>query len=576
MLTDGVHHSLGIFLSCRSPCEWGLRERAGFWAGVLALLVFALVTGPRAGHAQGAEGEPIEATIDVGADGPTISRHIYGHFAEHLGRDIYGGFWVQRGLESSGEGAGTPTDLPEGPPGGWKYNEDVIEALRAIDIPNVRWPGGCFADYYHWKDGIGARAGRPTTINTLWGGVVENNTFGTHEFMGLVERLGAEPVIVGNVGSGTPEEMAGWWAYLNAEKGQMAERRAENGRPEPWNVRYWGVGNESWGCGGHMTPSYYADLYKRFATYLPDYGEGDDPDPFFIAAGPDATLPEGGLFEGGAAAWTRTVMKKAAPVIDGLDLHRYTVGGTWADKGSATDFGEDGWFAAMQNTLRMDTILARHAAIMDEYDPERRVALIVGEWGMWHEVKEGTTPGFLYQQNALRDALVAALHLNIFNRHADRVRMANLAQTVNVLQAMILTREGEMVKTPTYHVFDLYQSHMDAMRLPVRLDRGSPYAHEGKTLPAVSASASKKGGRTHVTLANIDPDRPRTVEVTLQGAGALAEVSGRVLTADAMNAHNTFDDPDAVTPAPFDGATLDGRTLTVELPAQSVVALRGE
>lgn len=496
----------------------------------------------------------------VNADTPrdTINKHIYGHFAEHLGRDIYGGFWVQEEA-----GAGTAQGgLPEVPPSGWQYNEPVLEALRALDIPNVRWPGGCFADYYYWRDGIGPRDERPTMVNSLWGGVTEDNSFGTHEFLELTERLDAEPIVVGNVGSGTVEEMANWWEYVNHPGGSaLADERAANGRTEPWYVRFWGVGNESWGCGGAMRPEYYADLYRRFAEFIRPIG---DTHPFHIATGAS----------GSDYNWTEVMMREAGNRIDGIDLHHYTITGTWADKGSSTDFTRAQWVASMQSALQMDELLTRHSAIMDQYDPEKRVWLIVGEWGMWHDVESGTEPGFLYQQNTIRDAIVAAATLNIFNQHADRVRMANIAQTINVLQAMILTQGDEMILTPTYHVFHMYKPHMDAAMLPVDLQAGT-FSHDGERIPAVSASASQKDGRMHLTLANMDPTQPRTIETSIRG-GTMAGVSGRILAAEAMNAHNTFEAPETVAPQSFDGATLDGGTLTVELPPMSVVALELE
>jgi len=494
------------------------------------------------GSAQVGTDRPLSLVIhaDQGAD--TISRHIYGHFAEHLGRDIYDGFWTKAGT------------------GVWHYREAVIEALKRIEIPNLRWPGGCFADYYHWEDGIGPREDRPVMVNTIWGGVTEDNSFGTHEYMELVRRLGTEPFIVGNVGSGTVEEMANWWEYVNHPGGStLANLRAANGDPEPFNVRFWGVGNESWGCGGSMTPAYYADVYKRFQTFLRAYG---DVRPYRIATGPNS----------GDYDWTEVVMREAGRNIDGLDLHYYTITGTWANKGKATEFGEAEWFEMMRYTMQMEEFIDRHSAIMDEYDPRGRVALIVGEWGTWHRVEEGTNPGFLYQQNSLRDAVVAAWNLNLFNNHAKRVRGANIAQTVNVLQAMVLTRGEEMILTPTYHVFEFYTVHHDATLLPTDLEAGS-YSFEGEAIPALTASASRDGeGRIHITLANLDPNRPRTVSATLTGARVTA-VSGRILTAAAMNAHNTFEDPAAVQPAPFDGASLQGETLSIQLPPKSVVVL---
>ncbi len=486
--------------------------------------------------------EALRLVVNADLGKTTISRHIYGQFAEHLGRCIYDGFW----RKEDGEG--------------WQLRDDVIAALRRIKVPNLRWPGGCFADTYHWRDGVGPTDQRPTIVNTNWGGVTEDNSFGTHEYLELVKRLGAEPFIVGNVGSGTPQEMASWWEYVNFQGvSPMSDLRRHNGLEEPAKVEFWGVGNESWGCGGNMTPQYYADVYKRFATFLHSYGETR---PFRIATGP----------AGGDYNWTEAVMREAGRMIDGLDLHHYTLNGTWAKKGNATDFAEAEWFEALQRALHIEELIERHSAIMDRYDPDKRVALVVGEWGIWHEVEPGSNPGFLYQQNSLRDALVASVSLDIFNRHADRVRMANIAQTVNVLQAMILTQGERMILTPTYHVFDLYTVHHDATLLPIALEAGS-YSYGGQSIPAVSSSVSKdKEGRIHLTMTNLDPNHPRKIAVDFRGA-RLSAVSGRILTAAQMNAHNSFDNPEAVRPVPFEGARLDDRRLLVELPAKSVVVL---
>jgi alpha-N-arabinofuranosidase len=521
---------------------------------ILAVLAISLILALPAAAA-GQDRLQLVVNADQGED--TISRHIYGHFAEHLGRDIYDGFWTKAGT------------------GEWHLRDDIIEALRRIRIPNLRWPGGCFADYYHWEDGIGPRDQRPTMVNTVWGGVTEDNSFGTHEYMELVRRLGTEPFIVGNVGSGTVEEMANWWGYVNHPGGSsLADLRTANGDPEPFNVRFWGVGNESWGCGGSMTPQYYADVYKRFTTFLRAFG---DVRPFRIATGPS----------GADFAWTEGVLQGAARQIDGLDLHYYTrvrrprTGPPGAPGGqpqqprlstSATEFGEEEWFLAMQAAQRIDELIRGHSEIMDRYDPRKRIWLIVGEWGMWHEVEPGTNPGFLYQQNTMRDAVVAGLHLNVFNNHADRVRMANIAQTINVLQAMVLTRGDEMILTPTYHVFDLYKVHQDALFLPIELDAGS-YEFQGESVQAVSVSASRdEEGRIHVTLVNMDPNRGRTVSARIRGQ-AVSGFTGQILTAGSMNAHNTFEAQNTVQPVPFDRADLSGETLTVELPAMSVVLL---
>jgi alpha-N-arabinofuranosidase len=493
--------------------------------------------------AASASAQPLRMIVGTEAGEHTINKHIYGHFAEHLGRGVYDGIWRQNEV------------------GEWAIREDVVEALRRIQIPNLRWPGGCFADYYHWRDGLGSPADRPAIVNTLWGGVTEDNGVGTHEFMALVDALDTEPIVVGNVGSGTVEEMADWWEYMNHPgPSPMADLRAEHGRAEPWGVRFWGVGNESWGCGGNMDAAYYADLYKRFATYLHPYGGVR---PFRIAAGP----------AGDDYAWTETLMREAGPMIDGIDVHHYTINGSWeTQKGPAVEFNEAEWFELMQRALQTDDIVRGHAAVLDRYDPDGRVWLIVGEWGTWHQPAPGTNPGFLYQQNTLRDAIVAALSLNIFNAHADRVKMANIAQTVNVLQAMILTREDEMILTPTYHVFDFYTVHHDATLLPLTLDRGT-YTFEGESIPAVSASASRDAeGRVHLTLANLDPHHEHPIVASIRGLDATS-VSGRILTADAMNAHNTFETPETIVPASFDGAHLSGEDLTIDLPAKSVVVL---
>ena len=492
--------------------------------------------------AVGASAQPLRMIVDTEAGETTINKHIYGHFAEHLGRGIYDGLWRETA-------------------DGWEINDDVVEALRQIQIPNLRWPGGCFADYYFWEDGIGPVEDRPTVVNNLWGGVTEDNGVGIHEFMELVDRLDTEPIVVGNVGSGTVRQMADWWQYVNHPgPSPMADLRAENGREEPWNIRFWGVGNESWGCGGNMDAAYYADLYKRYATFLHGYGNVR---PFRIAAGP----------AGDDYDWTETLMREAGGMIDGIDIHHYTINGDWTtSKGPAVGFTEAEWFELMQRALSTEDIVRGHAAIMDRYDPQNRVWLIMGEWGTWHNPYPGSNPGFLYQQNTLRDAIVAAVSLNIFNQYARRVKMANIAQTVNVLQAMILTEGDQMILTPTYHVFDFYKAHHDATLLPLTLDRGE-YTFEGQSVPAVSASASRDAeGRVHITLANIDPEADHAITASVRGVGGRS-VSGQILTSDVWDAHNTFEAPETLVPMDFDGARLDGETLTINLPAKSVVAL---
>lgn len=477
----------------------------------------------------------------------TISRNIYGHFSEHLGHCIYGGYWV---------GEDSPIPNTRG------IRNDVVAALKKINIPNLRWPGGCFADEYHWMDGIGPREARPKMINTHWGGVTEDNSFGTHEFLDLCEQLGTEPYICGNVGSGTVEEMSKWVEYLNFDGvSPMATKRKENGREKAWAVKFWAVGNENWGCGGNMTPEFYADQYRRFATFCRNYGDNRL---LKIAGGPHDDDYN----------WTEVLMKKI-PIwqIWGLSLHYYTT--DWWNKGSATEFGEKEYFDVLNRCLIIPGVIDKHMAIMDKYDPEKKVALVVDEWGTWFDVEPGTNPGFLFQQNTIRDAIVAGIHFNEFNKRCDRIKMANIAQTINVLQALILTKDEKMVLTPTYHVFEMYKVHQDATLLPTDLQCGE-YKFGDKKLPALSASASKdKSGKIHISLCNLDPNNVARLDCELPVFKA-KKVSGRVLTAPAINSHNTFEKPDMVHPEIFKNVQLNGSMLTATLPAKSVVVLEIE
>jgi alpha-N-arabinofuranosidase len=475
-----------------------------------------------------------------------ISKHIYGQFSEHLGRGIYGGIWV---------GEDSPIPNTRG------IRNDVVEALKKIKVPNLRWPGGCFADEYHWLDGIGPRAQRPTMINTHWGGVTEDNSFGTHEFLDLCDQLGAEPYICGNVGSGTVEEMADWVEYLTFDGiSPMAELRRENGRNAPWNVKFWGVGNENWGCGGNMTPEYYADLYRRFATYCRNYGDNLL---FKIAGGSSAD----------DYYWTEVLMQKVKPgLMNGLSLHYYTVNESWQDKKSATNFDESSYFFVINKCLRLDEFLTKHATIMDKYDPEKKVGLIMDEWGSWLAVEPGTNPGFLYQQNTMRDAFVAAISLNIFHQHCDRVKMANIAQTVNVLQAMILTDREKIILTPTYHVFDMYQVHQDALLLPFDLE-SEDYILDGKSMKALNVSSSRANdGSIHISIVNVHPSKNMDLECELRGV-QVKKVSGKILTAKVLNSHNTFDNPDEVTIADFHKSKLNNNVISLDIPAKSILVL---
>jgi alpha-L-arabinofuranosidase len=491
--------------------------------------------------------EPKTAILTINADQGQfkISRFIYGHFSEHLGRCIYGGYWV--GKKSSIKNTRGIRD-------------DIVEALRKIRVPVLRWPGGCFADEYQWKDGIGPLNERPTLVNTHWGGVTENNHFGTHEFLDLCQQIGCEAYICGNVGSGTVQEMSQWIEYITFDgKSPMSDWRRKNGKDEPWKLPFFGIGNENWGCGGSMRPEFYADIYRRFQTYVRNYSGNRI---YKIACG-----SYGENYE-----WTEILMKRAGHAMNGLSFHYYTVPGGWGDKNSATDFGEKEWFDTLDKALFIEELISRHSTIMDQYDPKKRVGLIVDEWGTWYEVEPGTNPAFLYQQNTLRDALVAGVTLNIFNQHSERVKMANLAQTVNVLQALILTQDERMILTPTYHVFDLYKVHQDSLFIPTKLDCAH-YKLGSRSIPQISSSASKNNqGEMHLSLCNLNPNESTQIICQIRGID-VQTVTGKILTSGEMNAHNTFQNPDSIKPQKFSDVVIENNILKINLPAKSVLVL---
>jgi alpha-N-arabinofuranosidase len=479
----------------------------------------------------------------------TISRHLYGHFAEHLGRCVYGGFWV-------GEDSAVPNVRG--------IRADVVEALTRLNIPNLRWPGGCFADEYHWRDGIGPRAERPRMVNTHWGNVVEDNSFGTHEFFDLCELLGADPYVAGNVGSGTVREMSDWVEYLTRDgDSPMASLRRANGRDEPWRVPFWGLGNEPWGCGGAMTPEHYANEARRYATYSRNHGDNEL---YRIAAGASDD----------DVRWTKALMEALGcigcdgnKVFQGVSFHFYTfVEGL--GRRSATEFGLDEYYATLSKAQDVERIIRVHSTIMDAYDPGKKIGLVLDEWGTWWKPAEGTNPAFLFQQNTLRDALVAAVHFDAFHRHADRLVMANIAQTVNVLQAMILTDEesGALTLTPTYHVFEMNKGHQDATALLTRIvEAPETRTAEDRPLAMVSASASARGGRALVSLSNIDAESSLEVVLDLHG-GQVSDLAGRLLAADTAAAHNTPATPEAVAPRPIE-VQADERGARLTLPPHS-------
>lgn len=472
-----------------------------------------------------------------------ISKYIYGQFAEHLGRCIYEGLYV-----------GEDSDIPN--KNGMRC--DVINALRQLDIPVLRWPGGCFADDYHWRDGIGPKEDRPYMVNTNWGGVVENNHFGTHEFFELCEQLGTEPYIAGNVGSGTVQEMRDWIEYMTFDgDSPLANERRKNGRKEPWKLKWFGVGNENWGCGGNMRPEYYSDLYKQYQTFIRNYGE----EPIFkIACGP-------GDFN---IHWSEVLMREQKHLMDGMSLHYYSMPGTWQHKGDSVNYDESEWYMTMASAMKMEKAVSDHTAVMDAYDPEKKVALIVDEWGTWFDVLPGTNPGFLYQQNTMRDVMVAVLTLHIFHNHCDRVRMANIAQLVNVLQSMVLTEGERMALTPTYHIFRMMKGHMDGTLIDVD-HRMNFYKYGDMDIPEVTISASEKDGVLTVSAANTRLDSDKTIELEIRDSN-IAGVHAELLTANDIHDCNTFDEPETVKPSELNVKSESGK-LTFTLPAASAAVL---
>lgn len=485
-----------------------------------------------------------------------INKEIYGHFSEHLGRCIYEGIYV---------GEDSPIENVRG------MRTDVVEALKEIRVPVLRWPGGCFADEYHWEDGIGPKEKRKTMVNTHWGGVVEDNSFGTHEFFELCRQLGCETYVNGNMGSGTVREMSEWVEYMTFKGvSPMAKLRAENGQEEPWKVDFFGVGNESWGCGGNMNPDFYANEYRRYQTYVRDYRKDHHVQKICCGANVDD-------YE-----WTKEVlatcfnhsMRSGHGFMDGLSLHYYVHPEGWDVKGSATDFDEKAWYKTLAKALYMEELIVCHGYIMDEYDPKKEIGMIVDEWGTWYTVEPGTNPGFLYQQNTMRDALVASITLNIFNKHSDRVKMANLAQMVNVLQSVLLTEGDKMVKTPTWHVFNMYKHHQDAQLVDSHIRAETIGLEEEYMVPDLHESVSvDKDGRVHITLANLSADKPAPIQTVLDGG--VQSATGEIL-AEEMHAMNTFEEPERVQVKEFGDITVDGKELHFTIPACSVLHLTVE
>ncbi len=501
--------------------------------------------------------QKVQLSVDVSKAGAKIDRNIFGQFAEHLGHGVYEGIWV-------GPDSAIPNTRG--------IRNDVVAALQAIKVPNVRWPGGCFADEYHWRKGIGPQ--RTVTLNPNWGGVIEPNTFGTHEFMDFLNQIGAEAYLSLNVGSGTPQEAAEWLEYLTtAQPTTLAKERGANGHPAPYKVSYLGIGNESWDCGGNMTPDYYLSQLKIYSRFVRNFNpaQQDKQQMLKIAVGPGGDGPRW-------TEWTEAVMNAYQHHswswdINGLSMHNYTVV-KWPPSFKSVGFGETEYAQILEATLDMNALITKHSAIMDKYDPQKKVALVVDEWGGWYAPLPGSNPGFLVQQNSLRDAILAAVNLNIFARHADRVHMANIAQMINVLQAMILTDKEKMLLTPTYYVFKMYVPFQDATLVPVAFDAGT-YTHDRITLPRVDAIAAKdKAGKLWIEITNVDPNEPAEIEVNLAGITAKS-AAGETLTAAKVDSVNTFDAPNTVVPKPI-SVKVQGGKLALKLEPKSVTVVSVE
>lgn len=490
---------------------------------------------------------PTEVTVTMKAqENPqTINPEIYGQFAEHLGTCIYGGLWV-------GEDSKVPNTNG--------YRNDVLQALKDLKVPVMRWPGGCFADEYHWRDGIGPKEDRPRMVNNNWGGTIEDNSFGTHEFFNLCELIGCEPYLSGNVGSGTVEELAKWVEYITAEDGPMAKERKQNGREKPWKLKYLGVGNESWGCGGHFTPEAYSDMYRRYQTYCRDFNGNRL---YKVASGASDYDYN----------WTEVMMKKAARHMHGLSLHYYTVTGWSGSKGAATKFNDDDYYWTLGKCLEVGDVVKKHCKIMDKYDPKKKVALLLDEWGTWWDEEPGTVQGHLYQQNTMRDAMVAALSLNTFHKFTDRLKMTNIAQVANVLQSMVLTKDDKMVLTPTYYVFKMYVPHQGAKYIPLDINTPKRVVRDDRVVPMVDATASEKDGVVTISLTNTDLAENVEVSIPLDGLKA-KKVSGEILAAARIDDYNDFGSAEKVTLKSFDKAKIKNGALQVSLPAKSIVTLQ--
>ena len=470
-------------------------------------------------------------SIDLGRETGAIRPELHGHFAEHLGSCVYGGLWV-----------GKQSSIPniDG------YRKQAVEYLKGL-IPVLRWPGGCFADDYHWRDGVGPAARRPRRVNLHWGMYTEDNSFGTHEFIGLCRLIGAQPYVAGNVGSGTPEELRDWIEYCNYPKGSsLSDERAANGSPEPFGVRYWGVGNENWGCGGNMTGDEYAAIYRRFATYVRPFGGTQL---FTVACGPSGNNKE----------WTQKFWGNMTrgPRPSGFGMHFYSNA-----RSAATKFTVEAMRQQFASFPNIETAILEQRALLDQVAAPRGnqapVGLLLDEWGVWDQMvpEEERKYGRLFQQITMRSAVAAALGLNVIHRQAGKLVMTNIAQIVNVLHSLLLTEEDKCVRTTTYWVYEMTKPHLGQTSLATEL--------------AADLSISASRGGKDVTLTLVNPNHETSVNLTCSLAGGTASGAGaRVLQDKDINAANTFSEPNRIMPKPL-SVSAQGGTLKAELPPLSV------
>jgi alpha-L-arabinofuranosidase len=515
-----------------------------------------------------------DARIEVLLNEPlgSITADLYGHFVEHLGGVVYDGVWVGEKSTIANTGG---------------IRQALVDHMRRLPPGPIRWPGGCFADSYDWRDGVGPRAARPRRTN-FWEGAMaklpdgpgkyDPNHFGTNDFVRLCRLVKSEPYIAANLRSLSAKDFYQWVEYCNSPAGSstLAELRTAGGDRDPFRVRFWGVGNESWGCGGNFTPEEYATEYRRFTAWVPGYGVKLA----FIGSGPNS----------GDLGWTRRFLtkltEKGEGALNGMwgwALHHYSWntsrGATtdwFAGKGDAVAFTNDEWYELLVEADKMDGLITGHWGVMGEIDRTHRVKLVVDEWGAWFKQGTEVDPAHLFgQQSTVRDALVSALTLDTFHRHADKVVMANVAQLVNCLQSLFLADEDRFVATPVFHVFEMYGAHVGgrAVRAECSAPRISYERVKDKgSLWGLAGSASVKEKTLTLTVVNPHVTEARETEIAIRGA-SIASARATTISAPDIHAHNTFERPNEVQPKEERTGAAQGGVLVYRFPAASVTRL---